>query len=118
MKKMVKKLRDNVFVLGLVGIGLLVAIIISYTFFNTKDTVESAKSKEMLREETISEFVDPIDAVEYLLSAYIEQDLDKMLRGCAINERASKINTEKIINKMDTFSIAESCPPSGNYSEY
>ena len=115
---MVKKLRDNVFVLGLVGIGLLVAIIISYTFFNTKDTLESAKSKEMLREETISEFVDPIDAVEHLLSAYIEQDLDKMLRGCAINERASKINTEKIINKMDTFSIAESCPPSGNYSEY
>lgn len=119
MKKIWSVLKKSPLVVGILCVGLLMIGIQIYNIWLGAQEIEVYISTEyMEREATISGFSDPKETVAYVLSAYEEKDMDKMLRGCAITERQNGLSTAEMAELTGTFSIAKSQPPSANYWEY
>ncbi len=105
--------------IGFFAIILLILIIVGYREFQAKEAFNPQYTTEKQnREATIDGFTEPNQIIEYIMTAVQEQDLDKFLRGCAIDEVALKSNMEKFIEKKGVFGIYTALAPSMNYNFY
>lgn len=119
MKKCLKVLSRNALICGIIIITIIIAEINVYEKNTTKDSIQvSNTNSKMQRSSTSTGFTNPLDAAEYVLNAYIEKDIDKVLRGCAIYERATNVKTKAIIDEEGYFSMNTSWPDSANHWEY
>lgn len=119
MKKCLKVLSRNALICGIIIIAIIIAEINVYEKDSTKGSIQvSNTNSKMQRSSTNMGFTNPLDAAEYVLNAYLEKDIDKALRGCAIYERAVNVQSKAIIDEEGYFSMDNSWPDSANHREY
>ena len=120
MKRIRQLLAKNSLITGTILLCLIMLGVVLYMWRQDKNQKIdiTVQTEAMERESTIDSITDSIEAARYILSAYADSDMDKMLRGCAITERAAKVSTEKIVEEEGCFSVDTTLPPSGQYWEY
>ena len=119
MKKIGKFLKENPVVCGVAGSFLVVGIMAVYQFVESHTTVEPKYiTQELAQAETQAVVNDPKAVAGYLVEAVKKQDLDKALRGMAIDESILNISLANLINEAGEFYTEMEIVPSGNYSTY
>ena len=105
MKRIRQLLAKNSLITGTILLCLIMLGVVLYMWRQDKNQKVdiTVQTEAMERESTIDSITDPIEAARYILSAYADSDMDKMLRGCAITERAAKVSTEKIVEEEGCF---------------
>ena len=114
-------MKRNRFSIGIAILGILLvfAEVIGYNYYrNNLREKSSIVVEEMKREPTTEGFKNPRNAVEYVLLAYQQNDLDKFLRGYAINEMVYGVKVENMIKENRIYSADQDYPPSGNFGTY
>ena len=114
-------MKKNRFSIGIAILGILLvfAEVIGYNYYrNNLREKSSIVVEEMKREPTTEGFKNPRNAVEYVLLAYQQNDLDKFLRGYAINEMVYGVKVENMIKENRIYSADQDYPPSGNFGTY
>ena len=119
MKKIGKFLKENPVVCGVAGSFLVVGIMAAYQFVESHTTVDPKYiTQELAQAETQAVINDPKVVAGYLVEAVKEQDLDKALRGMAIDESILNISLANLINEAGEFYTEMEIAPSGSYSNY
>lgn len=119
MKKIGKFLKENPVVCGVAGSFLVVGIMAAYQFVESHTTVDPKYiTQELAQAETQAVVNDPKVVAGYLVEAVKDQDLDKALRGMAIDESILNNSLANLINEAGEFYTEMEIAPSGSYSTY
>ena len=119
MKKIGKFLKENPVVCGVAGSFLVVGIMAAYQFVESHTTVDPKYiTQELAQAETQAVVNDPKVVAGYLVEAVKEQDLDKALRGMAIDESILNNSLANLINEAGEFYTEMEIAPAGSYSTY
>lgn len=119
MKKIGKFLKENPVVCGVAGSFLVVGIMAAYQFVESHTAVDPKYiTQELAQAETQAVVNDPKVVAGYLVGAVKDQDLDKALRGMAIDESILNISLANLINEAGEFYTEMEIAPSGSYSNY
>lgn len=119
MKKIGKFLKENPVVCGVAGSILVVGIMASYQFIESRTTVDPKyMTEELLRVETHTTVNDPKMVAACLTDALNDQDLDQALRTMAMDESILNISLANLINEAGEFYTDMEIAPSGSYETY
>ena len=111
MNKIIKFLKNCPVFIGSILLIILVLVILIYRKNQENEIFDPQFiSEDLQRENTLDGFADPKELIKYLSAAVEEQDEDKFLRGCAIDELSLQMDVTKLINYEGTFSIHTPMP--------
>lgn len=100
-------------IIGFVIIALFVGVLGICRLEQNKEWNSNQEfTEEMLREQTDELLEDPLLTAEYFINAVIEKDLDKALRGCAIDERCLNNNYKEIMEQKEQNEVDVDIAPS------
>ena len=105
-----------------IGIGLICLLgieLFAYASYKKlKQPAEFIETQEMKEAATCSGFSNPLDAAEYLVESYREENIDHILRISAIEGKTYGISLGKLFAQDGEFSFSEYPLPSQMYQEY
>ncbi len=119
MGKLYCGLKKNPIIIGIIGVVFVIGIMAGYQYFQSDDGIDPKYINEDLEQEwNVDSINDPILLTEYFLSGLKQDDLDKMLRGCAIDERLMNVSVHEQIRTKEIFYTDLTIAPSGNWGTY
>ena len=119
MKK--RSLFDNKYIAGIavILVCLLGMEIFLYGVYKKESQIEVYSSNFNDTENITREgFSDPLYAANYLINAYKEKNLDKILRVSAINGKTYGMSLARVLEESGEFSYGEYSLPSNRYEVY
>lgn len=113
------KQKKSPVLIGLALIAILMGGLLFQKYWAQSQAGESTIIPEDLaREGTIEQFQNPEDLIEYTVAALGNQDMDLVLRACAIDERLLANPFVSTLNEEEKFGYDMVLPPSAEYEEY
>ncbi|MBA4699317.1 MAG: hypothetical protein H2212_07755 [Ruminococcus sp.] len=105
--------------IGFLLVVVLVGGLIVQKYWTQRQNTQSIIFPDNLaRQGTIEQFQNPEDLIEYTITALKNQDLDLVLRACAIDEKLLGNPFYATLDKEQKFGYDMVLPPSADYEEY
>lgn len=119
--KSIQFLKKNISLL--IGSIMIVAFIIILVFCRMHQDKEWSNNQkyteDMLRVQNTESLESPLEAAEYFMKAILDKDVDKALRGCAIDEKCLNNNYKMLMERrQEDKSAMDIAPSADDYCYY
>ncbi|HAX52860.1 MAG TPA: hypothetical protein DIW07_07510 [Lachnospiraceae bacterium] len=121
MKKfgMYKLVKNYPILIGFILIAtLLGGLLVQRCFSQKQETQVTIVPDDLARTGTIEQFQNPENLIKYTVEALKKQDMDLVLRACAIDENLLGNPFYSTLEKEEKFGYDMMLPPSADYEEY
>lgn len=119
VSKMKKLLKKYPIIIGLAGITILIAYVVSYWYLARRnEIIPTVITRNLEREQNIEGLHKPESAVQYLVQALNNNDIDQAMRIFPIDEICLQSQSADIISKKNEFYVDTILAPAREYRDY